>query len=459
MFGPPIPERKAWDMGPHMRRALLDLGEIKPSRSARCSGATLPARSIRVPGQAPPTHRHRGSHRRPASPKSRPASWSAVAAVLVPPPPRRPLPEKRIGIVLPPGRRGRTSPTSPSPARGRSRSTSTSPPARPPWRRPCKSRRDHHRDHGGRHAGQGAQFSFPGAHPGPEAGDRGRRRQEGHRAVAARGVNLLPNQWVADLLGLPRTGDREEAGLLFTSGSSGEPKGVVLTHRNIFANCAQISSLSILPDTAVLMACLPIFHSFGFTVTLWYPMLRGCRVVTQCPARSTPRRSSTAIQQEERVTVMVGAPTFVRPFLKKATKEELQSHPQPRGHRGGETAKWISTMSFLEPVRHRDSAGLRPDRDDSRRQHQPVQPACHDLDGRGHQTRQAHRRRRPPAARHRRRASSTPTPARTLPLNRHRHALAAWSERLSRLPQGSGENRRRAQGPAVVRHGRSRAIR
>ncbi|HRG57003.1 MAG TPA: AMP-binding protein, partial [Lacunisphaera sp.] len=88
---------------------------------------------------------------------------------------------------------------------------------------------------------------------------------------------VLPNQWVADLLDLPRVGDREEAALLFTSGSSGEPKGVVLTHRNLFANCAQISSLSILPDTAVLMACLPVFHSFGFTVTLWYPLLRGCK--------------------------------------------------------------------------------------------------------------------------------------------------------------------------------------
>ncbi|MBI2814747.1 MAG: MFS transporter [Opitutae bacterium] len=134
---------------------------------------------------------------------------------------------------------------------------------------------------------------------------------------------LLPNQWVADLLGLPKVGDRAEAALLFTSGSSGEPKGVVLTHRNLFANCAQISSLSILPDTAVLMACLPVFHSFGFTVTLWYPLLRGCRVVT-VPSPLDTKRIVEAIQQE-RATVMLGAPTFVRPFLKKASREELQS--------------------------------------------------------------------------------------------------------------------------------------
>lgn len=134
---------------------------------------------------------------------------------------------------------------------------------------------------------------------------------------------VLPNQWVADLLDLPKTGDREEAALLFTSGSSGEPKGVVLTHRNIFANCAQISSLSILPDTAVMMACLPVFHSFGFTATLWYPLLRGCRVIT-VPSPLDTRKIVEAIQQEQ-ASVMLGAPTFVRPFLKKATKEELKS--------------------------------------------------------------------------------------------------------------------------------------
>jgi acyl-[acyl-carrier-protein]-phospholipid O-acyltransferase/long-chain-fatty-acid--[acyl-carrier-protein] ligase len=134
---------------------------------------------------------------------------------------------------------------------------------------------------------------------------------------------ILPNQWMAFLLGLPREGDRAEAGLLFTSGSSGEPKGVLLSHRNILANCTQISSLSILPHTATIIGCLPIFHSFGFTVTVWYPLLRGCRVVT-LPSPLDTRKIVEAIQQEK-ATVMVGAPTFIRPFLKKATREELRT--------------------------------------------------------------------------------------------------------------------------------------
>lgn len=134
---------------------------------------------------------------------------------------------------------------------------------------------------------------------------------------------VLPNQWCADLLKLPRVGDRAEAGLLFTSGSAGEPKGVVLSHRNILANCAQISSLSILPQTCSLLGCLPIFHSFGYTVTLWYPMLRGCQVVT-VPSPLDTRKIVEAIR-DERATVLIGAPTFIRPILKKAEPAELRS--------------------------------------------------------------------------------------------------------------------------------------
>ncbi len=134
---------------------------------------------------------------------------------------------------------------------------------------------------------------------------------------------VLPNQIYASLLGLPKRGGNEEAGLLFTSGSAGEPKGVPLTHRNILANCWQISSLSILPGSARIMSCLPLFHSFGFTVTLWYPLLRGCGVVT-VPSPLDTRKIVDAIREEE-ATVMVGAPTFLRPMLKRAESKELRT--------------------------------------------------------------------------------------------------------------------------------------
>jgi acyl-[acyl-carrier-protein]-phospholipid O-acyltransferase / long-chain-fatty-acid--[acyl-carrier-protein] ligase len=134
---------------------------------------------------------------------------------------------------------------------------------------------------------------------------------------------LLPNQWVAGLMGIPGKGGRDEAALLFTSGSNGNPKGVVLSHRNLLANFAQISSTSILPETVVMLGCLPLFHSFGFTVTLWYPLLRGCLLVTS-PSPLDTRALIEAIRSEG-VTVLLGAPTFLRPMLKKAEPGDLRS--------------------------------------------------------------------------------------------------------------------------------------
>lgn len=134
---------------------------------------------------------------------------------------------------------------------------------------------------------------------------------------------ILPGKLIANLLGLPHEGGREEAGLLFTSGTAGEPKGVPLSHRNILGNCAQISATGILPKDECLLACLPIFHSTGSTVTLWYAMLRGCRIVT-LPSPLDARRMAEMIAQEK-VTVLIGTPTFLRPLLRKASRGELSS--------------------------------------------------------------------------------------------------------------------------------------
>src|SRR5262249_46857283 len=73
-------------------------------------------------------------------------------------------------------------------------------------------------------------------------------------------VKLLPAGALLRLGRIPRNGGDREAALLFTSGSSGEPKGVVLTHRNILGNCAQIDASGILPKGESLLANLPIFH-------------------------------------------------------------------------------------------------------------------------------------------------------------------------------------------------------
>jgi len=122
---------------------------------------------------------------------------------------------------------------------------------------------------------------------------------------------------------VPREGGDREAGLLFTSGSSGEPKGVVLTHRNILGNCAQIDASGVLPAGETLLGNLPIFHSFGFTIILWYAIQRGLRIIT-VPSPLDVHKCLAAIKADK-ATVLLGTPTFFRPYLKRADTAELAS--------------------------------------------------------------------------------------------------------------------------------------
>jgi acyl-[acyl-carrier-protein]-phospholipid O-acyltransferase / long-chain-fatty-acid--[acyl-carrier-protein] ligase len=136
-------------------------------------------------------------------------------------------------------------------------------------------------------------------------------------------VRALPARWIPLLVGAPSRGGDDEAALLFTSGSSGEPKGVILSHRNILANLRQIEDADILPSSAVLLSSLPVFHSFGFTVGLWYCLSRDGTLVTL----PSPLDTNGAIKaiKEEHVTVTVGTPTFLRPYLRRATADDLKS--------------------------------------------------------------------------------------------------------------------------------------
>lgn len=136
-------------------------------------------------------------------------------------------------------------------------------------------------------------------------------------------AKILPTALLASRLGIPRKSDDGEAVLLFTSGSSGEPKGVPLSHRNVLGNTAQFASRLDFKEGDSLLGSLPLFHSFGCTVTLWYPIIEGIKLVT-FPSPLEVDRISTLVH-EHQVSLLIATPTFLRGYLKKAKPEQLAS--------------------------------------------------------------------------------------------------------------------------------------
>lgn len=133
----------------------------------------------------------------------------------------------------------------------------------------------------------------------------------------------LPTEGILRHFDVPTAGGEREAAILFSSGSTGDPKGVVLSHRNVVANCEQIAACGLLSPDQTMLACLPIFHSFGFTANLWYSLLSGLKLVC-LPSPLETKRCAEAVR-DEKITVMMGTPTFYRPYFKRVPAEWLKS--------------------------------------------------------------------------------------------------------------------------------------
>ncbi|MGF1657389.1 MAG: AMP-binding protein [Verrucomicrobiales bacterium] len=134
---------------------------------------------------------------------------------------------------------------------------------------------------------------------------------------------LLPWRILKAILKIPSRGDREEAVLLFTSGSSGEPKGVVLSHRNVLGNVSQFGQMLSLADDDSMLACLPFFHSFGCTVTLWYPIIEGVHAVTYTSPLEVQKNAE--LIEQHKISILLSTASFLRGYLRRAKPEQLSS--------------------------------------------------------------------------------------------------------------------------------------
>ena len=137
-------------------------------------------------------------------------------------------------------------------------------------------------------------------------------------------VVLLPG-WFLDrvVLRLGSHASDDVLTIIFSSGSTGEPKGVMLSQRNIASNAVSaVGHLGINPGDS-LMGVLPFFHSFGYSVLLWLPLQIGAAVVFY----PDPRQAKEIGELCRRFSCMglISTATFLRFYLRRCDPADFKS--------------------------------------------------------------------------------------------------------------------------------------
>ena len=115
-------------------------------------------------------------------------------------------------------------------------------------------------------------------------------------------------------------GGGDAATLLYTSGTMGLPKGVILSHRNLLRNVESCSEHLALSEDNVFLGVLPFFHAFGLTTSLLLPMALGCSTV--CVPRFSPQKVLEAIARHK-VTVGFAVASMYRAMIRAGRPQGL----------------------------------------------------------------------------------------------------------------------------------------
>jgi acyl-[acyl-carrier-protein]-phospholipid O-acyltransferase/long-chain-fatty-acid--[acyl-carrier-protein] ligase len=135
---------------------------------------------------------------------------------------------------------------------------------------------------------------------------------------------LLPFAWLEKFLGSAKPPAMDDlATVIFSSGSTGDPKGVMLSHYNIASNVDQMGRTFALDEHDRVLGILPFFHSMGFTVTLWLPASLGIGVVFH--PNPLDAASIGALVRQYAVTFLVATPTFLQAYTRRCSPEDFGS--------------------------------------------------------------------------------------------------------------------------------------
>ncbi len=111
------------------------------------------------------------------------------------------------------------------------------------------------------------------------------------------------------------------ATIIFSSGTTGAPKGVMLTHHNIASNIESFTLVFRPDEKDRLCASLPLFHSFGFTCGLWFPAVTG--IAASFHVSPLDGAKIAEVVRERKCTALFATPTFLLAYLRKAQREDF----------------------------------------------------------------------------------------------------------------------------------------
>ncbi len=115
----------------------------------------------------------------------------------------------------------------------------------------------------------------------------------------------------------------EVAAIVFTTGSTSEPKGVMLTHRSILSNIWALQTVAKISGKEVVLGVVPFFHSFGFTLTLWAVMALGHTAVYHY--NPLDAKVVASLCEKYKASVLFCTPTILKGYINRCLPEQFKT--------------------------------------------------------------------------------------------------------------------------------------